>query len=88
MLRIPSTVRLLEWGCLVVVGGLVLYPLSAFRAMSRAASEVYETIRARGTQSELIGAMQTREQLYDVIGYHDAERALDALFSAQKKPRG
>ncbi len=64
---------------------MVLYPLSAFRAMSRAAETTYETIRRRGTQSERIDAMQTREELYEVIGYHDAERALDALFSARKK---
>lgn len=64
---------------------MVLYPLSAFRAMSRTAANVYETIRSHGTQSDLIDEMQTREQLYEIIGYHDAERALDALFSAQKK---
>jgi methylisocitrate lyase len=64
---------------------MILYPLSAFRAMSRAAEKVYETIRVQGTQSALTGDMQTREQLYEVIGYHDAERALDALFSEQKK---
>jgi methylisocitrate lyase len=67
---------------------MVLYPLSAFRAMSRAAANVYETIRERGTQSAVIDAMQTREQLYEVIGYHEAERALDALFSARKKSGG
>ena len=66
---------------------MILYPLSAFRAMSRAALDVYETIRSRGTQSDLLERMQTREELYEVIGYHDAERALDALFSAQKKSR-
>jgi methylisocitrate lyase len=66
---------------------MILYPLSAFRAMSRAAEKVYETIRVQGTQSALTGDMQTREQLYEVIGYHDAERALDALFSEQKKKR-
>lgn len=65
---------------------LVLYPLSAFRAMSQAATSVYEGIRTRGTQSDLIDAMQTREELYEIIGYHEAERALDALFSAQKNP--
>ncbi len=64
---------------------MILYPLSAFRAMSQAASIVYETLRARGTQSDLIERMQTREQLYDVIGYHAAERALDALFAERKK---
>jgi len=66
---------------------MILYPLSAFRAMSRAAEKVYETIRVQGTQGQLTGDMQTREQLYEVIGYHDAERALDALFSEQKKKR-
>ena len=64
---------------------MILYPLSAFRAMSRAAQEVYETLRADGTQNHLIGRMQTREELYEVIGYHEAERALDALFTERKK---
>ena len=65
---------------------MILYPLSAFRAMSRAAEATYETIRQRGTQGDRIAAMQTREELYEIIGYHQAERALDALFSARKKP--
>ncbi len=60
--------------------GLVLYPLSAFRAMSRTAMDVYRTIRQDGTQSGLTERMQTREQLYDVLGYHDYEEKLDALF--------
>lgn len=64
---------------------MVLYPLSAFRAMSQAASKVYETLRAAGTQREEIDRMQTREELYEVIGYHEAERALDALFAERKK---
>jgi len=58
---------------------LVLYPLSAFRAMSRAALEVYETIRRDGTQRAVLGAMQTREQLYAVLDYHRYERQLDEL---------
>ena len=62
---------------------LVLYPLSAFRAMSRAAVDVYRTIRQDGTQSGLTDRMQTREQLYDVLGYHDYEQKLDALFSKE-----
>jgi len=66
---------------------MILYPLSAFRAMSRAAADVYETIRERGTQASRVDGMQTREELYEVIGYHEAERALDALFSAEKPPR-
>ena len=58
---------------------LVLYPLSAFRAMSRAALLVYETIRRDGTQRSVVDAMQTREQLYAVLDYHAYERTLDEL---------
>lgn len=61
--------------------GLALYPLSAFRAMSLAAIDVYRAIREEGTQRGLTERMQTREQLYDVLRYHDYERKLDALFS-------
>ncbi len=60
---------------------LVLYPLSAFRAMSKAAEAVYGAIRTEGTQKSVIDRMQTRAELYDVLGYHDYERKLDALFS-------
>jgi methylisocitrate lyase len=60
---------------------LVLYPLSAFRAMSRAALNVYETIRRDGTQRAAVAAMQTRDELYAVLDYHAYERKLDALFS-------
>lgn len=60
---------------------LVLYPLSAFRAMSRAALEVYGAIRRDGTQKDVVGLMQTRAELYEVLGYHDYERKLDELFS-------
>ncbi len=59
---------------------IVLYPLSAFRAMSRAAIEVFETIRRSGTQRKAIAAMQTRDELYDVLDYLAYERKLDALF--------
>ena len=62
---------------------LVLYPLSAFRAMSKAALEVYSTLRAEGTQKNAIGLMQTRAELYDVLGYHDYERKLDQLFGKE-----
>ena len=61
--------------------GIVLYPLSAFRAMNKAALGVYEELRKKGTQKALLPAMQTREELYDVIGYHDYERKLDELFA-------
>ena len=60
---------------------LVLYPLSAFRAQSLAAQQVFEAIRRDGTQKAVVDTMQTRASLYDVLGYHDYERKLDALFS-------
>jgi methylisocitrate lyase len=59
---------------------LVLYPLSAFRAMSQAALTVYETIRREGTQKAVVPSMQTREELYAVLGYHAYEEKLDRLF--------
>jgi methylisocitrate lyase len=64
---------------------LVLYPLSAFRAMSQAALAVYETIRRDGTQREAVARMQTREQLYEVLGYHAYEQKLDLLFGRDRK---
>lgn len=60
---------------------MALYPLSAFRAMSKAALEVYEGLRANGTQSGLLDRMQTREELYQHLGYHDYEKKLDELFA-------
>lgn len=60
---------------------LVLYPLSAFRAMSRAAEDVYATLRKDGTQKSAIAGMQTRDELYDVLGYHAYEDRLDRLFA-------
>ena len=60
---------------------LALYPLSAFRAMSAAALTVYETLRRDGTQQAVVDRMQTRKELYEVLGYHDYERKLDALFT-------
>jgi len=62
---------------------IVLYPLSAFRAMNKAAEMVYQTIRKDGTQNNVLHLMQTRKELYDSIGYWDYENKLDALF--QKK---
>ena len=64
---------------------LVLYPLSAFRAMSAAAQQVYETIRRDGSQQEVLPLMQTREQLYEVLGYHAWEQKLDESFQKTKK---
>ena len=59
---------------------LVLYPLSAFRAMSRAALDVYTAIRRDGTQRAVVDRMQTRQELYGVLGYEAFEQKLDALF--------
>ena len=60
---------------------MVLYPLSAFRAMNKAALRAYETVRKTGTQKSLLPEMQTREELYDIIGYHDYGKKLDELFA-------
>jgi methylisocitrate lyase len=65
--------------------GLVLYPLSAFRAMNKAAENVYKAIRRDGTQKNVVETMQTRMELYDVIGYHSYEQKLDELFAKGKK---
>jgi methylisocitrate lyase len=59
---------------------IALYPLSAFRAMNKAADNVYRTIRAQGTQQPLIAQMQTREELYASINYHAFEQKLDSMF--------
>jgi len=64
---------------------LILYPLSAFRAMSLAAMNVYSTIRTQGTQKPVLANMQTREQLYDVLNYHAYEKKLDELFAEGKE---
>src|SRR5581483_3866133 len=60
---------------------IALYPLSAFRAMNRAALEVYRTLRRDGTQKGVVDTMQTRAELYDFLGYHAYEQKLDALFA-------
>jgi methylisocitrate lyase len=62
---------------------LVLYPLSAFRAMAKAAERVYGEIRARGSQAEVVPLMQTRAELYEVLSYHAYEAKLDALFKKE-----
>jgi methylisocitrate lyase len=63
---------------------IALYPLTAFRAMNKAALKVYETVRKRGTQKDLVNDMQTREELYEVLNYHSYEKKLDELFSRGK----
>ena len=69
-----------EWGC-----AMVLYPLSAFRAMNKAAELVYKTLLSDGDQKAVVDTMQTRMELYDYLGYHDYEQKLDALFAGDKK---
>jgi methylisocitrate lyase len=64
--------------------GLVLYPLSAFRAMNKAALRVYETVRRDGTQKSVLDSMQTRDELYDFLDYHAFEAKLDQLFAKEK----
>ncbi|MBU2979482.1 methylisocitrate lyase [Alteromonas sp. C1M14] len=68
-----------EWGA-----GMVLYPLSAFRAMNKAAEKVYQSILENGDQKAVVDSMQTRMDLYDYLGYHDYEQKLDALFAKTK----
>jgi methylisocitrate lyase len=66
--------------------GIVLYPLSAFRAMNQAALNVYRRIRADGTQREVVDTMQTRADLYEFLDYHAYEQQLDRLFAKAKRP--
>jgi methylisocitrate lyase len=64
---------------------LVLYPLSAFRAMNKAALDVYRAIRRDGTQANVLETMQTRMELYDFLSYHGYEQKLDALFAQERQ---
>lgn len=63
---------------------IVLYPLSAFRAMSKAALNVFETIRREGTQDTLLSEMQTRDEMYHILDYYTYENKLDALFGSKR----
>jgi methylisocitrate lyase len=65
---------------------LALYPLTAFRMMSAAALQTYATLRREGTQQSLIDRMQTREELYQILGYHEYEHQRDRLLSKEKEP--
>ena len=67
---------------------IALFPLSAFRAANAAALNVYQSIRQQGTQLPVVHTMQTREELYKLLGYHDYEQKLDDLFSAEPHHRG
>tara|TARA_R110000744_G_scaffold136755_3_gene246852 strand:- start:22148 stop:23026 length:879 start_codon:yes stop_codon:yes gene_type:complete len=68
-----------EWGA-----AMVLYPLSAFRAMNKAAENVYSAILVQGDQTSVVDQMQTRMELYDYLNYHDYEQKLDSLFAQGK----
>tara|TARA_B100001013_G_C24569227_1_gene425856 strand:- start:118 stop:996 length:879 start_codon:yes stop_codon:yes gene_type:complete len=90
-LRIPILANITEFGKtpyftkeeLKRVGiDMILYPLSAFRAMSKAAQEVYIEILKKGTQKHIVGKMQTRDELYDLLDYHSYEEKLDNLFKS------
>jgi methylisocitrate lyase len=92
VIKVPVLANLTEFGKtplftteeLAAVGvHMTLYPLSAFRAMSAAALSVYETIRNDGTQQATVDSMQTRTELYDVLGYQAYEDKLDELFAEQ-----
>ncbi|ALS97983.1 methylisocitrate lyase [Lacimicrobium alkaliphilum] len=69
-----------EWGA-----DMVLYPLSAFRAMNKAAENVYQTILEQGDQKAVVDSMQTRMELYDYLDYHQYEQKLDQLFAKGKE---
>jgi methylisocitrate lyase len=64
---------------------IALYPLSAFRAANAAALNVYKTVRAEGTQKNVVDTMQSRMELYDYLGYHDFEQKLDSLFATENQ---
>jgi methylisocitrate lyase len=92
--KVPVLANLTEFGAtplftveeLRSVGvGLALYPLSAFRAMSAAALNVYQAIRSGGTQRGVVDRMQTREELYRHLDYHSFEEKLDQLFAQKEK---
>jgi methylisocitrate lyase len=88
--KVPVLANITEFGAtplftveeLATVGvGMVLYPLSAFRAMNQAALKVYQGVRKDGTQKNVLDLMQTRADLYEHLGYHVFEQKLDALYS-------
>jgi methylisocitrate lyase len=94
-IRVPVLANLTEFGLtpyftvteLERAGvGMILYPLTAFRAMSRAAEHVYATLRKHGTQRPVLDNLQTREELYAVLKYYDFERKLDELYARASKP--
>jgi NADH:ubiquinone oxidoreductase subunit 4 (subunit M) len=92
-MSVPVLANITEFGAtplftteeLASVGiAMVLYPLSAFRAMNKAALNVYQELKDKGTQEGVISTMQTRMELYDMLNYHAYEQKMDELFSKGK----
>ncbi|HNJ73694.1 MAG TPA: methylisocitrate lyase, partial [Pseudomonadales bacterium] len=92
--KVPVLANITEFGAtplfsceqLGAVGvAMVLYPLSAFRAMNRAAERVYRTILAEGSQQKVVETMQTRDELYAYLDYHAYEQKLDELFKSESE---
>lgn len=88
--KVPVLANITEFGStplfskdeLASVGiSMILYPLSAFRAMNKAALNVYQAVRADGTQKNVLDQMQTRNELYEYLNYHEYEQKLDQLFN-------
>jgi methylisocitrate lyase len=91
--KVPVLANITEFGKTPLFGtaelggagcAVALYPLSAFRAMNKAALGVYQALRRDGHQKAVVDAMQTREELYHYLGYHEFEKKLDALFAKAK----
>ena len=91
--QVPVLANITEFGAtplftvdeLASVGvAMVLYPLSAFRAMNKAALRVYQELKEKGTQKDVLDTMQTRMELYDMLNYHAYEQKMDELFSKGK----
>ena len=93
VIKVPVLANITEFGAtpmftteeLASVGiDMVLYPLSAFRAMNKAALAVYQELKDKGTQEGVLGTMQTRMELYDMLNYHAYEQKMDELFAKGK----
>ena len=91
--QVPVLANITEFGAtplftvdeLASVGvAMVLYPLSAFRAMNKAALRVYQELKEKGTQKDVLDTMQTRMELYDMLNYHAYEQKMDELFPKAK----
>ena len=91
--QVPVLANITEFGatplftCEQLAGAgvsLILYPLSAFRAMAAAAIKVYSAIREQGTQQDVVELMQTRNELYEYLNYHSYEQKLDQLFASKE----